>query len=277
MRSNAARLLVATGALLAVSGCDSFFGPTSPDANWRVHDRGRFTFYVRPGSFAEQHVDTFGTVLDNQLAVSVSRLGLHYDGRISVFLHDSGADAGFEGDGGDHSGVAYPETETVRAACVPPLDDNLFALLSHEVNHVIVRNGLGRAGTTFMNEGLASALLSERHHALGPTFYYGWTAARRGQLPPLSSLVDDDLWGSFEQSVAYSTSASFLAYLIETHGASSVREIYYASSSGFRQRFAEVIGKPLETAESEWLAFCDERAGAGAGTGAGTGAGGGGR
>ena len=258
MRSSLVRLGVAAS-LVILSACNAILGPSSPDANWRIYDRGRFVLYVRPDSFAEQHVDEVGAVLDDQFAVSVSRLGLRYDGRVSMFLYNSGADAGFDGDdgNGDHSGVAYPETESVRAAVVPPLDGNLFSLLSHEANHVIIRNGLGRAGTTFVNEGLASAVLSERYHQLGPSFYYRWTADRRGQLPPLSRLVDDDQWRSVPQSVAYSASASFLAYLIETHDAAAVRGIYYATSRDFASKFREVLGQPLETIEAEWLAFCD--------------------
>lgn len=56
------------------------------------------------------------------------------------------------------SGVAFPETNAVHAVCVAPHDDNLRALLTHEANHVIMQNGLGRAGTGLMNEGLATAV-----------------------------------------------------------------------------------------------------------------------
>ena len=213
-------------------------------------------------AFAEQHVATFASVLDDQFATTVARLGLRYDGRITLFLHSSGLDAGLADDvgNGDRSGVAYPDTETVKVAVGPPLDGNLFSLLSHEVNHVILRNGLGRPGTTFMNEGLASAVLSERHHGLGPTFYYRWTASRRGQLPRLRQLANDDEWRSVEQSVAYSASASFLAYLIETRSISALRAIYYSTSANFSRTFETAYGEPLEAAESAWVTFCDQRA-----------------
>ncbi len=61
----------------------------------------------------------------------------------------------------------------LRAVCVPPLDPNLFGLLAHEANHVIVQNALGRPGTYFVNEGLASAVLSERFGALPESLYAG--------------------------------------------------------------------------------------------------------
>jgi hypothetical protein len=252
---------VIAGSALALAGCDAVLGPSRLDGDWRVDARARFTFHTRPGSFCDAHVDTFNAVLSDQFAVTVNRLRLRYDGHVAIFLHSSGIDAGFDDDlgGGDHSGVAYPATETVRAACVPPLDGNLLSLLSHELNHVVIINGLGRAGTRFMNEGLASATLSEAFHSLGPTFYYRWVADRRGQLPRLADLVDDDRWSSVPQHIAYATSASFLAYLLETSGDGVVRGLYAARSAEFVQRFRDVFGRSLDEVEADWLAFCEAR------------------
>jgi len=260
MRSNLPRILAAAATLLLAVACDPILGPTPPDASWKIHDGDRFTFYVRPDSFAEQNLETLATVLNDQFATTVTRLDLRYQGRITMFLHNSGDEAGFGADGsnGDHSGVAYPETETVKVACVPPLDGNLFSLLSHEANHVVIRNGLGRPGTSFINEGLASAVLSERFHSFGPTFYYRWTAAER-QLPRIAKLVDDAAWAREAQARAYSTSASFLAYLIATYGTAPLKAIYYATSAEFASKFREAYGKPLEEAESDWLAFCERQ------------------
>ena len=261
MRSSVLRLVVCAVAVLSGAGCDLILSPSPTDDNWRLSSAGRFTFYVRPGSFAEANVGTFATVLEDQFATSVARLDLRYQGHVTVFLHNSGADAGFSADlgDGDHSGVAYPETETVKAACVPPLDGNLMSLLSHEVNHVIIRNGLGRPGTSFVNEGLASAVLSERYHALGKTFYYRWTAERGSQLPRLADLVDDDKWQSRPQNVSYSASASFLAYAIETYGLAPLKAVYGVNSREFAGRFQSAYGRSLDEAEAEWLAFCQRQ------------------
>ena len=249
---------LATIAALARAGaaCDSILGPTTPDANWNVRDTTRFTFHVRPGSFAEQNVSTLGAVLEDQYDVTLSTLGLQYSGRIYTFLYDSASDGDLPS---DHSGVAYPATATLRAVCVPPLDGNLFGLLSHEANHVILRNGLGRPGTSFVNEGLASAVLSERFGAFGPSFLYAWTRINADAIPPLAELADDDKWSGFPQDVAYNASASLLAYLIETSGPDRLRQLYYARSDAFAPRFQEIYGRSLETAEAEWKAFCASR------------------
>ena len=254
--SLARRLGLLLVAALALAGCDSWIGPTAPDANWRVETIGRFTFFVRPGSFAESHTATFAAVLEDQLQATVRLLGHRYDGRLTVYLYPSGAEAGFgkDGGGGDHSGVAYPETETVKVVIVAPLDGNTLSLVAHEANHVYIRNGLGRPGTTFLNEGLASALVSERLGAVGPAAYHQWVRSHRDRLPRLTELVDDDRWSSFDSSTAYTTSASFLAYVIDRYGATPLRQAYYASSAGFPAAFRQAYGRPLEDLEAEWLA-----------------------
>jgi hypothetical protein len=263
MRSNLyrARTGVCALGLLIAGGCNAIYGPTPTDDNWRTRSIGQFTFYVRPDSFAEQNLTTFSAVLEDQFTTTIARLSLRYQGHITMFLHSSGADAGFNDDagGGDHSGVAYPDTETVKAACVPPLDGYLFSLLSHEANHVIIRNGLGRPGTTFINEGLASAVLSERFHALGSTRYHRWVADRRSQLPRLSELVDDGKWREYPEPTTYTMSASFLAFVIQSYGLAPLKAVYYASSEDFVGVFKIAYGKSLDEVEAEWLAFVSGR------------------
>jgi hypothetical protein len=241
-------------ALLSMSAaCDVVLGPTKPDSNWRPHDSARFTLFVRPGSFAEQSAARLAEVLEDQYSVTVAALDLRYSGRVAGFLHNSAADADL---GSDYAGVGYPDNETFRAVCVPPLGGNLFGLLSHEANHVILQNGLGRPGTSFVNEGLASAVLSERFDAFGKSFLYAWTKTHASQLPPLAGLADDAKWTDYPQDVAYKTSASFLAYLLDTSGVSRLRQLYYAPSSDFSRRFQEIYGRSLEDAERAWKEFC---------------------
>jgi hypothetical protein len=261
MADRIARAVFCAGAVLTSASCNALLGPSPTDADWVTSDRGHYTFYVRAGSFAEQSLDTLAAVLEDQFAVTVRAIEGRYDGRIAMFLHNSGAEAGFasDGNGGNHSGVAYPETETVKTVAVPPLDANLFSLLSHEANHVIVRNSLGREGTSFITEGIASALLSERFHSQGRTFLYHWTAVNRSQLIRLATLVDDGRWNSVSSQFAYNESASFLAYLLDTYGQRPFRAIYSVTSSEFASAFRAAYGMSLESAEEAWIAFCVQR------------------
>jgi len=247
-------LTLAAAAVVAVSGCHTAFGPDPLDHDWRVYEGTRMSFFVRPGSFAEQHVTRLSEVLEDQFSATVKSLGLRYAGRLHAYAYNSGADAGLIS---DSSGRAYPETESFRFVAVPPIGDNLLQLMSHEANHVLIIDGLGRAGTYFMTEGLASALLSETFHQSGRHFLFPWTRSRRGQLPRISTLIDDGGWGRTPSDTAYKSSASFLAWLIDTYGPDRLRQIYPLNSDQMLDRMASIYGRPLDALEAEWLVFID--------------------
>ena len=173
-----------------------------------MHPGPRVTFFVRPDSFAEQNVARLSEVIEDQYSSTVRALGLSYAGHVSAYAYNSGAETDL---GGDHAGRAYPETESFRFVAVPPADGNLFHLMSHEANHVFVINGLGRAGTYGMTEGLASALVSETFHTSGRHFLFMWTRTQRAQVLPLARVYDNDKWKDLVPQAAYNTSASFLA------------------------------------------------------------------
>ena len=246
-------------ALIAVTlaiapACHTFLGPSSQDDNWRVHEGPRVTFFVRPGSVAEQNAARLSEVIEDQYSSTVAALGLRYAGHVRAFAYDSASDADFPS---DFSGRAYPETESFRFVCVAPVSGSTFGLMSHEANHVIIINGLGRAGTYFMTEGLATAVLSEKYHFAGRHFLFPWTRMNRSQLPALSRLTDDSEWGRVPEMIAYDASASFLAWLLDTYGADSLRRIYGASSSELPDRIASVYGRSLDSLQADWLRFCD--------------------
>ena len=237
-----------------LASCNHVLGPSRVDANWHVVESKHFSLHARPGTFADQSAATLGEVLVDQYEVTQRVLDGHFSGRISGFLYDNADDANLEG---EHSGTAFPDTAAFKATATPPLDANLFALVAHESNHVVIGSALGRAGTHFVNEGLPSAVISERFHPLGPHFYYQWTKAHRGRLLPLTTVIDDNKWPNLEQSTAYSEAASFLAYVLQTYGPVKLRQVYYAQSSEFAARFAAVYGTSLAEAEAAWLAFCE--------------------
>jgi hypothetical protein len=243
--------LIAVG--LTGAACNPILGPSSTDANWRIHESARFSLHVRPGSFAEQNADAIGQALDHQYDATLAALGAQFDQRVTAFLFNSADDAGLAS---NYSGVAYPETLAFRATAVPPLGVTLHSLLGHEANHVIIMGALGRAGTKMMNEGLASAVLSERHSS-GRSYYYTWTKAHRSEIPTLARLANDSDWEQVNENIAYSASASFLAYLLETRGAVQLRSVYYADSGDFAARIAAIYGRSLGEIEADWLAFCD--------------------
>jgi hypothetical protein len=122
--------------------------------------------------------------------------------------------------------------------------------------------GLGRASTFFVTEGLASALLSETFHANGRRFLFPWTRLYRAALPRLARLMDDSEWGRVDSNIAYNTSASFLAWLLDTYGAEPLRAVYPAPSDAIVGRIESVYGRSLDALEADWLRFCDSYRGA---------------
>src|SRR5262245_51197853 len=207
----AALVLVASVA----GGCNATLGPTTPDTNWTVIEARYSDLHARPGAFAERSAPTLGMVLDDQYETTLRVMQSHYSGRINGFLYENAADAGRES---EYSGTAYPQTGAFSVTTTPPLDANLYSLVQHEANHVLLTGSLGRAGTYMMNEGLASAVISERYGGNGPHFYYTWTRTHKAQLVPLERLADDAEWPNVQGNVSYSFSASFLAWLLETEG-----------------------------------------------------------
>ena len=252
MAARLARAALVAALACAGSGCHALLGPSEVDRNWRVIDSPHFAFHVRPGSFAEQNISTLIEVLEDQYTFALRTLDIRYAGRISLFLFESAADADEQS---ERSGTAYPDTEAARAIVSPPLETT-FGLVAHESNHVILYNGIGPPATSFMNEGLASAVMSERYHAGGKSFLYPWTARNDARIPPLTDLVDDDKWSDVDSQIAYNASASFLVYTLDLGGPDRLKQLQPVRSSEFAARFQQIYGKPLDQAEREWRTFC---------------------
>ena len=234
------------------AACQTALGPSQLDSDWEVQERGHFTFYVRPSSFAARSVDQLSPVLDDQYNYVAATLDVRYGGHVSMFLYNSGKDAGLMS---DHAGVAFPDTQAVRAVCIPPFDANLMTLLSHEFNHVITKNTLGQSGTYFMTEGTASALISERYHSSGRHFLFPWTASRLARLPAIAALLDDSHWHDSTETDAYNTSASFLAWLIDLRGPAPFKQVFIARSDEMNDRIQSAYGASVTQLEAEWKTF----------------------
>jgi hypothetical protein len=72
----------------------------------------------------------------------------------------------------------------------------------------------------------------------GRHFLFMWTRTQRAQVLPLARVYDNDKWKDLTPQAAYNTSASFLAWLLDTYGADRLRQIYGALGPvrGSRQR-----------------------------------------
>ena len=238
----------------AAGGCHAILGPSEIDTNWKVIDSTHFAFHVRPGSFAEQNIATLIDVLEDQYAFELRALDIRYAGRVSLFLYNNADDAG-EPFGAERSGTAYISTEAARAIVSPPLETT-FGLIAHESNHVIQYVGIGPPATSFMNEGMASAVISDRYYPGGKSFLYPWTARNEARIPPMTDLVVDSKWDDVDSQIAYNASASFLAYTLDAGGPARLKQLQSVKGDEFAARFEQIYGKPLDHADREWRAFC---------------------
>lgn len=250
MRASLQRAIVLASVTVAAAGCEAVYSPTTPTANWVAYESARFILYARPGSFCASQAASLAQVLEEQYTYATTTFQIAAGGRISMFLYPDGRE--MDPPLGASSGVAFPETNAVHATCVGPDGPSLWSLLSHEANHVIMQNGLGRAGTSFMNEGLASALVLERQDFMGAGWAHRWVRANRSRTVHVTDMADDSKWSGAND--AYQSSASFLAFLLERYGAAALKQIYHARSSEIARRAQEVYGKSLEALEAEWLA-----------------------
>jgi hypothetical protein len=246
MRASMSAALV----VLLGGGCETVYGPTSPSVEWAVFESSRYTLNVRPGSFCESQAAALAEVLEDQYRHTVATLQIEMGGRISMFLYNSGAELE-PALPSARSGVAFPETNAAHAVCSAPLDNDLRTLLTHEANHVIIHNALGRAGTSFMNEGLASALVSERFGEIGPTILHRWVHNNPGRVMAVADLFDDEKWNS-NSGDGYRSSASFLAFLLDRYGPARLKLVYHARSAQLPTRMLEVYGVPSHALEAEW-------------------------
>jgi len=247
---NDASTAAAVLALLLNCGCETMYGPTSPSEGWAVFESSRYTLHARPGSFCESQAAALTELLEDQYRHTVATLQIEMGGRISMFLYNSGAELQPSLPSA-RSGVAFPETNAAHAVCTAPFDNDLRALLTHEANHVIVQNGLGRAGTSFMNEGLASALVSERFGEIGPTILHRWVHNNPGRVMAVADLFDDEKWNS-NSGDGYRSSASFLAFLLDRYGPARLKLVYHARSAQLPTRMYEAYGVPFHALEAEW-------------------------
>ena len=249
MRTSRVIAIVLAG--MTLSSCEAVYGPTSPSGDWSTHEFPRFVMYARPGSFCEANIAALGEAMELQYAYAVRTLDVEPGGRISLFLYNSGSEL-VPPLPSARSGVAFPETNAAHLTCTPPYDGNLRELAAHEANHVIMQNSLGRPGTSFMNEGLANALMLPSLGDGGPGAIHAWVRNNRGRVVRVAHFIDDAKWDGMQDS--YRSSGSFLAYLLERYGAARLKQIYHTPSGDMVRRIAEVYGKSIDAIEAEWLA-----------------------
>jgi hypothetical protein len=154
------------------------------------------------------------------------------------------------------NGNADPSTDSIYT--IWP-DDN------HETTHLLTAT-IG-IPTPFINEGMAVANQTDPLDKIYSPNWNGYSPhhwskqyLQAGQLPALSSLLDQDTFEAFDSNMSYPIAGSFVRYLIDTYGISAVLKLfpgasYSDSPATTMSRFQDVFGKSFTDAEQDWHAF----------------------
>ncbi len=134
-------------------------------------------------------------------------------------------------------------------------------VLPHELAHIVARNAasgmFGVPGKLFglipeptLVEGMAVALEPVARDELTP---HQWAkAAREAKLAPALSQLLGARFFSHNQSLSYTLSGSFLRFVLETRGATALRNVYRSGN------VETALGEDFSKLETQWHAFLEQ-------------------
>jgi hypothetical protein len=189
-----------------------------------------------------------------QVADVAGALGIAPPARVTVYAYRSAAEKR-RLVGAAATEFAKPWLREVHVVDAPLPHPVLRHELVHAVGAEIADGLLGvpsRRVVLFsagLVEGLAAALETPR----GAWTVHEWSRAARdlGLLPDVAAIVGPAGFYGEPPARAYTAAGSFLAFLLDRHGAAKVREAYRTGD------LARAFGVPLATLAAEWHAFLD--------------------
>lgn len=228
------------------------------DTNWIRTETAHYFIYYRPDSPASENIEEISVNLDSCFVDVLIQLEVHYTAKIHYYLYNSYSDI-------EHSThrllFGYAVTEFEGAAQVySSVSQRLDA---HETVHVIAHHTIGVRRLLFLAEGIAEATAHAHDkdsrgkltlHMKAETFLY------RDRLYALSDMADNDWFREIRLSgsghVLYTTSGSFVRYLIDECGLQQFKMFYpRAGEDDYEEVFGEIYGKSIHDFEEEWHEF----------------------
>jgi hypothetical protein len=212
-----------------------------------THRTEHLDLYFRPGSKSSAHAGRLGVVAERELARICALLEVSNDTRYAIFFFDDAADM--------RATAKANISETTQgfaargAAYVGYGDESDIV---HELVHLVADAKIGDVRHSLRVEGLANALLESSHgvQVHGFAKYY----RLQGKLPRLADIPSGPAffgWGRQQDISIYDVSASWMRFLLETRGATKLKQYYLSGEIG------EVFGLEPDELEAEWLAALD--------------------
>lgn len=203
----------------------------------------------RPGAFDPALAPTVADMAKRAIDEVEGTLNVHDDAVLTVFLADEMFDDNCRGCQGfaasDLHQVFLLQDGSVAL-------DEMQALITHEVAHVITGNHIALPNSLFFAEGFATYLMDDDVQQAGyiTSIQAAAWAYQAGVLPPLAFLRDDATYeGRVRRRLEYDAAGSFSRFVVETYGLDAYRELY-------RTRVPEeALGVGWQQLEEQWHAY----------------------
>lgn len=213
-----------------------------------VHQRDVFTIRWRPGAFPESKADEVAAMARKALDYDNALLGLHDPGPIEILL----ADEMYAQECRGCQGFAAADLRQVFILQDGSVADNeLQALLTHEIAHVLAAQYIALPESLFFAEGLAMWAMTQDiidEGYVSPLQTAAW-ALEIGILPSLTELRAGDFAGRMRARLQYDPAGAFTIFAVETYGLDAYKELYALDPP------EEVLGKSWDQLEQEWHAW----------------------
>lgn len=215
---------------------------------------GTVTVGWRPGAFPPERAAEVADMTARLLGEANARLQTDFYPELTIYLADQ---------------LYTPECHGCQGFAAADLfqifllqdgslaEDELEALLIHEIVHVIAAHEISLPHRLFFAEGLATWVMSDKltqSGYLSPLQTAAW-AYQVGAMPSLQALRDDAYDGRVRKRAEYDGAASFAFFIIETYGWESYRQLYTLEPPEL------VLDKTWTDLEVEWHAYLGNWAG----------------
>ncbi|MDZ7692433.1 MAG: hypothetical protein U5K69_15080 [Balneolaceae bacterium] len=251
-------LIIATG-LAFMASCTRIVDSDVPKTeNWNSYQTEQYTFYVRPGSLAEDSIEAIKTEQEWAYREINRRLELSFDRKLQVYIYNSEEDMGAT----NRTGKAYPELATIEAIYSPEIKSiGARGVSLHELSHIAVFYGWCPTPQPLFAEGLAVWLDNYWNDpSVNSTSLFRVSRAhlRQGNLPDVERMMNQ--WNQMSATYSYPTAGSFAKYLIDQYGLDSYKALYCeARPDNFSSVFYDIYQTEIRTVEREYRSFLEDK------------------